>query len=54
MRDIQHFFVAAIGRYLEDLRSRQKGRIIIPVEKIQKKTIYSIYILVTQLHIQKV
>lgn len=37
MRDIQHFFVAAIGRYLEDLRSRQKGRIIIPVEKIQKK-----------------
>ena len=37
MRDIQHFFVAAICRYLNDLRSRQKGRIVLPIENIQKK-----------------
>ena len=37
MRDIQHFFVAATCRYLNDLRNRQKGRIVLSIENIQKK-----------------
>ena len=37
MPHIQHILVAAIGRYINDLRNLQKGRIVLSIENIQKK-----------------